>query len=100
MSTVQTNVRVPTGDKPIMRAIAARLRADARFHDRLQALLAEEPSPALEARVARLEEQVRSLIDRAGGGRMPSAPDPSRARPANGGPDGDGSRPASHLNAD
>jgi hypothetical protein len=62
MNTVQTNVRVPPTDKPMIRAIAARLRTDPRFGDRLRLLLAEEPSPALEERIAKLEEQMRRLL--------------------------------------
>ena len=62
MNTVQTNVRVPPGDKPVVRAIAARLRNDPRFRDRLKAVLDEDPSPALEARIEWLEEQVRRLL--------------------------------------
>ncbi|HUZ72301.1 MAG TPA: hypothetical protein VMU87_04895 [Stellaceae bacterium] len=62
MNTVQTNVRVPPDDKPVMRAIALRLRTDPRFADRLKQLLAEEASPALEERIARLEEQMQRLL--------------------------------------
>jgi hypothetical protein len=84
MNTVQTNVRVPPGDKPVVRAIAARLRADPRFRDRLKAVLDEDPSPALEARIEWLEEQVRRLL--AGKGESGSEP-PYRG----GGPDMSGS---------
>jgi len=62
MNTVQTNVRVPPSDKPVVRAIAARLRTDPRFRERLKAVLDEDPSPALEARIEWLEEQVRRLL--------------------------------------
>jgi len=62
MNTVQTNVRVPPGDKPVIRSIAVRLRTDPHFGERLRLLLAEEPSPALEERIARLEEQMRRLL--------------------------------------
>lgn len=62
MHTVQTNVRVPPDDKPIIRAIAVRLRNDMHFRERLQALLTEDPSPALEARIARLEAQVQRIL--------------------------------------
>jgi hypothetical protein len=75
MNTVQTNVRVPPSDKPVVRAIAARLRTDPRFRDRLKAVLDEDPSPALEARIEWLEEQVRRLLAGgsagAGGSEMP-----------------------------
>ena len=62
MNTVQTNVRVPPSDKPVVRAIAARLRTDPRFRERLKAVLDQDPSPALEARIEWLEEQVRRLL--------------------------------------
>jgi hypothetical protein len=62
MNTVQTNVRVLPGDKPLVRAIAARLRIEPRFRDRLAALLEEDPAPALAARIDKLEEQVGWLM--------------------------------------
>ncbi len=62
MKTVQTNVRVPPGDKPLVRTIAARLRIEPRFRDRLAALIEEDPAPALQQRIARLEEQVDYLL--------------------------------------
>ena len=46
MNTVQTNVRVPPGDKPLLRAIAARLRIEPRFRERLPSLIEEDPTPA------------------------------------------------------
>ncbi len=66
MNTVQTNVRVPPDDKPVLRAIALRLRTDPRFGERLRLLLSEEPSPALEERIARLEEQMQRLLAASG----------------------------------
>jgi hypothetical protein len=65
MNTVQTNVRVLPGDKPLVRAIAARLRLEPRFRDRLQSLLDEDPTPALQERFERLEEQVGWLMSAA-----------------------------------
>ena len=62
MNTVQTNVRVLPGDKPLVRAVAARLRIEPRFRDRLTALLEEDPGPALQLRVEKLEEQVGWLL--------------------------------------
>jgi hypothetical protein len=62
MNTVQTNVRVLPGDKPLVRAVAARLRIEPRFRDRLTALLEEDPGPALQARIEKLEEQVGWLL--------------------------------------
>jgi len=91
MNTVQTNVRVPPGDKPVVRAIAARLRTDPRFRDRLKAVLDEDPSPALEARIEWLEEQVRRLLS---GG---SGPGSDPGCPSGGGPEMSG--PGSRFNA-
>jgi hypothetical protein len=62
MNTVQTNVRVLPGDKPLVRAIASRLRIEPRFRERLTALLDEDPGPALQARIEKLEEQVGCLL--------------------------------------
>jgi hypothetical protein len=62
MNTVQTNVRVLPGDKPLVRAVAARLRIEPRFRERLTTLLEDDPTPALEARIEKLEEQVGSLL--------------------------------------
>jgi len=69
MNTVQTNVRVPPSDKPLLRAIAARLRIEPHFRDRLQSLIEEDPTPALQARIERLEEQFERLLDANGGAR-------------------------------
>jgi hypothetical protein len=62
MNTVQTNVRVVPGDKPLIRGIAARLRIEPRFRERLKALLEEDPAPALQERIERLEQQVGWLL--------------------------------------
>ncbi|HXQ52891.1 MAG TPA: hypothetical protein VN802_17500 [Stellaceae bacterium] len=71
MNTVQTNVRVQPGDKPLVRAIAARLRIEPRFRDRLQALLEEDPAPALQERIEQLEEKVDWLLAAADHARTP-----------------------------
>jgi hypothetical protein len=86
MITVQTNVRVLPGDKPLVRAIAARLRLEPRFRDRLKALLDEDPTPALQERIEKLEEQVGFLLSSAGRSRSPFrashlAPAPARLPP-------------------
>ena len=62
MKTVQTNVRVLPGDKPLIRALAARLRIEPRFHERLKSLLEEDSGTALQQRVEQLEEQVEWLV--------------------------------------
>jgi hypothetical protein len=74
MNTVQTNVRVPPSDKPLLRAIAARLRIEPRFRERLSALIDEDPTPALQQRIARLEEQVDWLLDTSGAARRAMPP--------------------------
>jgi hypothetical protein len=74
MNTVQTNVRVPPSDKPLLRAIAARLRIEPRFRERLSALIDEDPTPALQQRIARLEEQVDWLLDTSGAARRVMPP--------------------------
>jgi hypothetical protein len=66
MTTVQTNVRVNPGDKPLVRAIAARLRVEPRFRERLKALIEEDPMPAFEARLERVEALVERLLAEAG----------------------------------
>ena len=71
MNTVQTNVRVLPGDKPLVRALAARLRIEPRFRDRLRSLLEEDPMPALQERIEKLEEQVGSLLSAASPPRGP-----------------------------
>jgi hypothetical protein len=62
MNTVQTNVRVNPGDKPLVRAIAARLRIEPRFRERLKALIDEDSTPRLEERLERLEATVDRLV--------------------------------------
>jgi hypothetical protein len=74
MNTVQTNVRVPPGDKPLVRAVAVRLRIEPRFRDRLKALIEEDPTPALQQRIERLEEQVEVLLAGADGTRRALPP--------------------------
>ncbi|HUK60829.1 MAG TPA: hypothetical protein VLV50_16480 [Stellaceae bacterium] len=81
MNTVQTNVRVPPGDKPLVRAIAARLRIEPRFRERLTALIEEDPGPALQQRIERLEERVDYLL---GAARVPHRV-AADAHPLNGG---------------
>jgi hypothetical protein len=71
MNTVQTNVRVLPGDKPLVRAIAARLRIEPRFRDRLKSLIEEDPTPALQERIEQLEEKVGWLMSAA---EQPRAP--------------------------
>jgi hypothetical protein len=66
MTTVQTNVRVNPGDKPLVRAIAARLRLEPRFRERLKALIDEDPAPALAARLDRVEALVDRLLAQGG----------------------------------
>jgi hypothetical protein len=85
MNTVQTNVRVPPGDKPLLRAIAARLRIEPRFRDRLTALIEEDPAPALQQRIARLEEQVDYLLGTARGPGHAAPRAAIEAHPLNGG---------------
>jgi hypothetical protein len=56
MLTTQCNVRVPPGDVGLMKRMAARLRAEPGFRDRLDALLDDRASdPAIVARIAKLE---------------------------------------------
>jgi len=80
MTTVQTNVRVNPGDKPLVRAIAARLRLEPRFRERLKALIDEDPTPALAARLDRVEALVDRLLAETG---HTGAIDPSRQRMLN-----------------
>ncbi len=89
MNTVQTNVRVPPGDKPLLRAVAARLRIEPRFRERLKALIEEDPTPALQQRIERLEEQVEWLLGTAGAARRPMPPHlAAEPRPHGGGANG------------
>jgi hypothetical protein len=80
MTTVQTNVRVNPSDKPLVRAIAARLRLEPRFRERLRALIDEDPTPALAARLDRVEALVDRLLTETG---HASAIDPSHQRMLN-----------------
>lgn len=75
MDTVQTNVRVAAGDKPLIVAVAARLRRDPGFRDRLRALLADQATVTAEERIKRLEQQVSGLLSGA------NAASPAAARP-------------------
>ena len=64
MNTVQANVRIPPEDKPLVVAVAARLRSDSRFRERLRRFLEEDASsPDLAERVERLEQQVGQLLN-------------------------------------
>lgn len=81
MSTIQTNVRVQPDDKPLVRAIAARLRLEPRFRERLRALLEDDPTPALKERIERLEEMVERLISAAAGERNGAHPLHAHALP-------------------
>lgn len=66
MKTIQTNVRVPPDDQPLLRTIAMRLRLEPRFRDRLKWLVEEDPSPASQERIVKLEEEVGWLLSAAG----------------------------------
>jgi hypothetical protein len=74
MTTVQTNVRVNPSDKPLVRAIAARLRIEPRFRERLKALIDEDPAPALAARLERVEALVDRLLAETGRARVGDPP--------------------------
>lgn len=62
MPNVQTNVRVAEGDKVFIIAVAARLRSDPGFRDKLAALLDEQLGPAHDERIKKLEQQVSWLL--------------------------------------
>jgi hypothetical protein len=62
MANIQTNVRVAEGDKPVIIAIAARLRVDPGFRDKIAALLEEQLGPAHDERIKKLEQQVSWLL--------------------------------------
>jgi hypothetical protein len=86
MNTVQTNVRVPPGDKPLLRAVAVRLRIEPRFRERLAALIEEDPTPGLQQRIERLEEQVDYLLGTAAAPRRAMPPRAAvEGHPLNGG---------------
>ncbi|WP_454917277.1 hypothetical protein [Xanthobacter sediminis] len=62
MKMVQANARVPEAARPVLVAVAARLREDAGFLDRLAAFLADAAGGSpYEGRLAALEERVRAL---------------------------------------
>ena len=61
MKTVQTNVRVPPEDKPVIAGIAQRLREDPGFRQKVVALLEDRSGPAVNERIEKLEEQVAWL---------------------------------------
>ena len=62
MDRIQTNVRVAEGDKPLIIAVAARLRADPAFHEKLAALLEDRPPDLVDERIRKLEQQVNWLV--------------------------------------
>jgi hypothetical protein len=62
LQTVQTNVRVAESDKPLIVQIAARLRAEPSFRDKLATLLEDLVDPAAEERIKKLEQQVSWLV--------------------------------------
>lgn len=62
MDTVQTNVRVAEGDKPLILMVASRLRADPGFGAKLAALLEDQAAPLVEDRIKKLEQQVSWLL--------------------------------------
>ena len=62
MDTVQTNVRVAADDKPLIIALAARLRADPSLREKLTALLNDHLTPELDERIKKLEQQVSWLL--------------------------------------
>lgn len=75
MDTVQTNVRVAAEDKPLIVAVAARLRRDPAFRAQLRALLADQATATTEDRIKKLEQQVSGLLSSA------SAASPAAGRP-------------------
>ncbi len=62
MDTVQTNVRVAEGDRPLIVQVAQKLRSDPDFRTRLVALLEEQPGVLIEERIKTLEQQVGWLL--------------------------------------
>lgn len=97
MSTVQANVRVAADDKPLIAMVAARLRSDAGFRDKLAAILENRAGPELVDRVKKLEEQVSWLLSGAIVVPRNAAPRPIAA-PPKAGPAG--RRPKSPSDAD
>ena len=61
MKTIQTNVRVAPEDQVVIRDIAARLRSDAGFREKLVGLLNDRAGPGVAQRLHQLEEQVAWL---------------------------------------
>jgi hypothetical protein len=60
--TIQTNVRVNEDDKPLIVALARRLRSEPGFRDRVAALLADGQDVLLAERIKKLEQQVSWLL--------------------------------------
>jgi len=61
LKTIQTNVRVAPEDKEVILGIAARLRSEPGFREKLVALLNDRAGPAVTERLDKLEEQVAWL---------------------------------------
>lgn len=61
MKTIQANVRVAEDDKGLIVALAARLRSEPGFRERLVALVNDRAGPELSARLQKLEDQVAWL---------------------------------------
>jgi hypothetical protein len=84
LKTIQTNVRVAPEDRALIVAIAARLRGEPGFRERLAVLLNDQTAgPELNQRLGKLEEQVAWL--QSGAIVVPRAtPRPPIALPAKG----------------
>jgi len=103
MQTVQTNVRVAESDKRLVIEVAQRLRGDAGFRARLEALLQDRASAGQEERIKKLEQQVNWLLSGAiivprapvrplqptGALKLPGASSPGAAAPPRAGADHD-----------
>jgi hypothetical protein len=61
LKTIQTNVRVAPEDRAVIVTVAARLRSEPGFRERLVALLNDRTGPAVAQRLDKLEEQVAWL---------------------------------------
>jgi hypothetical protein len=61
LKTIQTNVRVPPEDKAVIAGIAARLRSEPGFREKLVALLDDRTGPGVNQRLEKLEEQMARL---------------------------------------
>ena len=86
VETVQTNVRVAEGDRPLIVQVALKLRSDPAFRERLAALLDDQPNALLEERLKMLEQQVTWLLSGAivvprTANSRPAAPAPAPALP-------------------